>query len=126
MDLEYRGDDDVYLTYLPFNAAADTIRDHLKSYVGATAIVARRGLNSAKEKFFGVTTTSDEMESAIVKSREILNIEIDLDEGISTKYLEETWNRSVRLASRDAEPFLASDWADFTCSVNWTRRGRQH
>lgn len=101
--------------YAPVEAATELIRKDIKWYIAGSYLrstnvyLAAAEMDVAESMLWPVPSPiSDQLETAIAGSREILDLELDPDAGIDTQYTEETWKRSVKLLQQLAESF----WGD--------------
>jgi len=92
------------LDYVPFEVAADAIRQHLKTYVEMTSR-GRLAFEVVRPDKWLVSTTSKTLEDAIAASRSILEIQVNPDEGVTTPYSEETWQRAIKLLREMSDLF---------------------
>ena len=94
--------DDTYaldcLSSVAFEDIKNLVRKHLKRDYWEVSRVARTAAPASlgTDRLF-VATISNSMEKAISSSKAILDLEVDLDAGITVRYTEATWRRATGL-----------------------------
>jgi hypothetical protein len=99
------------LQFAPIEAATDFIRKDIKSYIQGSyfktlsACFAGLEVSTVDLLVWPVSPISEEMETAIIESRRILEVELGPDAGIDFQYSEETWKRATKLLRELAKLF---------------------
>jgi len=98
--------------YASVEAATELIRKDIKWYIAGSYLRTTNvcftgaGMDVGESVLWPASSPiSDQLETAIGKSRKILQIEIDPDAGIDAQYTEDMWKRSTKLLQLLAERF---------------------
>ena len=91
------------LGFVSFETASGEILKQVKTYLTAINREVKEDYYASLLGPWGRTT--QEMEDAIVSSRAMLEIEVDLEAGINEPYLEHTWQRATKLLRELADLF---------------------